>query len=425
MRIAPLALLLLVAFPSFASFEFEPAAPTDSSYITLHVRERWTNVCGPGNVQIARSGNRIEVDWTVNYVIGCFNRLTTWDADVPLGLLEAGEYQVVLEINGGLVADLPLVVSDATPAVIVEPNVLSSLAPTEVRIATPGFFPGPCMRDSAVVTIDGSTVPSHADGCSIIATFPAHAPGAANVTVREGTDEITTVAAVRYIDPGATPDPSLFERVLVPVLFNGPGAFGSQWRTEVDMFNRTPRTLNWLPEVSETLPPVAYNTAATLGDVPNHLTGLVLFLPRGYDVRFGAVFRDVSRDASQWGTELPIVREGEFQSTIVLPNVPFDPRYRLQLRIYGIEGFTYGVHVSIGEERWAVSVTGPCSLRDVPCNSDQPAFASVDLGQTFPLLTGKQKIAISAAPFDFTRKIWAFVTVTNNDTQQVTVITPQ
>ena len=424
MRIAPLALLLLVAFPSLASFEFEPAAPTDSSYITLHVHERWLNVCGPGNVQVARSGNRIDVDWTVNYTIGCFNRLTTWNTDVPLGLLEAGEYQVVLEVNGGLIADLPLVVSDATPAVTVQPNVLSSLAPTEVRIDTTGFG-GLCPTDSAVVTVDGSTVPSHTDGCSVIATFPAHAPGAANVTVREGTSELTTVAAVRYIDPGATPDPSLFERVLVPVLYNGPGAFGSQWRTEVDLFNRTPRTLDWLPEVSETLPPVAYNTGATLEEVPNHLTGLVLFLPRGYDVRFGAVFRDVSRDASQWGTELPIVREGEFQSTIVLPNVPFDPRYRRQLRIYGIEGFSYGARVFIGEEQRDVGVTGPCSTRDEPCNSDQPAFASVDLGPAFPLLTGKQKITISAAPFDFTRKIWAFVTVTNNTTQQVTAITPQ
>lgn len=77
---------------------------------------------------------------------------------------------------------------------------------------------------------------------------------------------------------------------------------------------------------------------------------------------------------------------------IVLPNVPFDPRYRLQLRVYGIDGVPFSGIVSASREGFRrsapLSVGGPCPQS--PCNSNQPAFATVDLMQTFPLLTGRQ-----------------------------------
>ena len=415
-----LVLFLFVALPAVASFELEPVAPTDESYVVLQVREVWLSVCLPRDPQVTRAGNRIEVRWTVPNEVGCFARPNFWSADVPLGVLPAGEYEVVVLTAGRTFPSVPLVVTDATPSLIVQPRVLSGDGATEVSIDTPGL----CLADGAVVEVDGATVPSRVEGCSVIATFPPHAPGAADVSVRAGAHERTTIAAVQYIDPDATPEPSLFERVLIPVFFNGPGAFGSQWATEVVMVNRTPSTLRWLPRVSQSLPPLPFDATVSL-DAGNHLTGLILFLPRGYDVRFGAVFRDLSREASQWGTELPIVREQEFESVVVLPNVPFDARHRLQLRIYGIQGHTFYVRVSAGELTTEVAVTGACEVRDQPCNSNRPAFGSLDLGLAFPHLTGRQRIRISPAQFDFTRRIWAMVTVTNNDTQQVTTITPQ
>lgn len=424
MRITTIAFLVLAAAPAFSSFEFEPVAPTDQSYVVLQVHEVWGNLCAPGNPQVSRTGNRIEVVWTVSHALGCLSRLNFWSDDVALGLLEPGVYEVVLKAERTL-ATRTLVVTDATPSLLIEPHILSSFGLTEVRIDAPGE----CLSDGAVVTVDGTAAPSRVDGCALLATLQAHEPGAANVTVRVGTKELTTVAAVRYIDPNATPDRALFERVLIPVLFNGPGAFGSQWATEVELLNRTARPLVWLPRVSESLPAVAYNATESLESAGNHLAGLVLFLPRGYDVRFGAVFRDLSREASQWGTELPIVREGEFEPTVVLLNVPFDSRYRLQLRVYGIEGFTFGARVSASQEGELLTkdlaVQGACTVRDEPCNSNQPAYGSMDLGGTFPLLAGRVQLTVSAAPFDFTRRIWAFVTVTNNVTQQVTTITPQ
>jgi hypothetical protein len=157
----------------------------------------------------------------------------------------------------------------------------------------------------------------------------------------------------------------------------------------------------------------------------NRPAGLLLFLPRGADVRFGSLIRDISRDAAQWGTEMPVVRESEGRDVVELFQVPFDARYRLQLRIYAIDGVTAGVaitaHTPTPVHANAIAA-GPCEVD--PCNSNQPAFVSVDLGKAFPSLTGTVPISIQSNS-DATPPLWAFLTVTNNETQVVTVISPQ
>jgi hypothetical protein len=90
MRITIIAFLLLAAVPSFASFQFEPPNPTDQSYVVLQVHEVWTNLCAPGNPQVSRTGNRIEVVWTVSHALGCLSRLNFWSEDLALDLLEPG-----------------------------------------------------------------------------------------------------------------------------------------------------------------------------------------------------------------------------------------------------------------------------------------------------------------------------------------------
>jgi hypothetical protein len=264
--------------------------------------------------------------------------------------------------------------------------------------------------------VDGVSVPSSVTNCVLTATLPAHAAGPVNVRLITSGGTFDTVNGIHYVDPAATPDPSLYERVLIPVLFKGPGAFGSQWETEAVMTNVS--VLGALPNVSAALRP---NTSlwTLFGDRP---TGLLLFVPRGSDARFANHIRDVSRDATQWGTEVPVVRESDTQTAIVLPNVPFDRRYRLQLRIYGIDGMGTRLHLWSGTIQKEVELRGPCEAR--PCNSNQPAYASADLGQLFPAQTGKQTITISQGGYQPLR-IWAFVTVTNNETQHVTVISPQ
>ena len=142
--------------------------------------------------------------------------------------------------------------------------------------------------------------------------------------------------------------------------------------------------------------------------------------------------RDLSRDAEDYGTEVRIARERDTASTLFLPSVPFAPRYRLQLRIYDIDGRAGGVGIHGGRSS---GTAGPCPLRrsswahatkrETPCNSNQPAYVSVDLNQVLAKLagTGLQRVWIEAT--GSSRRLWAFVTVTNNATQRVTVISPQ
>jgi hypothetical protein len=193
--------------------------------------------------------------------------------------------------------------------------------------------------------------------------------------------------------------------------------------------NASDRHLTWLPSVAQPLPTLAPGASTSLLSFADRASGLLLFVPRGQDLRFGALIRDVSRDSSQWGTELPIAREHDMPDEVVLLNVPFDDRYRLQLRIYGVSGETVPVTVTASRDGLTprftqVTLNGPCTLGSGEvCNTNQPAYASVDPMAAFPQ-SGRHRISIKPASIYTSQRLWAFVTVTNN-TQQVTVISPQ
>lgn len=429
MRTVPVALLLIAALPLLAThpltseISFDPAVPTDRSFVILEVRDVWRDPCVPRNPQVTRAGNAITVRFTVPPDLACPAVLAPWEADVPIGVLAPGIYAVTLEVDDfdGLrrAGVRTLVVRESEPAFVVEPHIANTAGGTVVAFRNVC----PAAGTPVTVTVDGVAVPV-LPGCPVQVTLPAHAAGPADVTLTVDDRSSTVVNAVQYVDPAAAPDPALFERVLVPVIFNGPGAFGSQWETSVEMTNVSATRIDWVPEVSRPLGSLEPGQSTSLSAFGERPAGLVLFLPRGAGVRFGSLIRDVSRDASQWGTEIPVVRERDTHALLVLPKVPFDDRYRLQLRMYDIDGVTREVVVTAGTQPVGrgVTVVGPCTSR--PCNSSQPAYASVDLRQLFPTLSGAQTIRVDGGS-GLPARLWAFVTVTNNDTQHVTVISSQ
>lgn len=431
MRRLTLLLVLLASFPLFAAhYELVPPAPTERTPVTVQVRSTWRDGCLPRNAVVTRTGSRIEVTWTIPSGGGCPLAVTPWNDDVPLGTLAPGLYEVTLRVNDGgtmrVLATRSLEVLESAPAFTVEPRIVSSNAPTEVRIVREVLF---CPNQSVAVLVDGVSVPVRRAQCELFATVPARAPGTANVRLVLDGQSIDAAAALRYIDPAAAPDPALYERVLVPVLYEGPGAFGSQWATEAVMINATDTPLESLPDVARPLPRVAARQSVSLFPLfGNRASGLLLFIPRGRDVRFGNLVRDLSRDTQQWGSEVPVVREEDARLEVYLPNVPFDPNYRLQLRVYGLEGVPMQVEVAVQGQGFvpqqALQLSAPCAT--APCNSNQPAYASADLRQLFPRLTGgRATIQVRPASHEEHDRMWAFVTVTNNTTQAVTVISPQ
>ncbi|HEX2120261.1 MAG TPA: hypothetical protein VHL59_01340 [Thermoanaerobaculia bacterium] len=428
-------LTITIAGTAAAAIRFEPQAPTADSEIILYMNMIWPSSCLPQNAQVTRSGNTINVVWAVPSDGACLPSGFPWVDSVLIGSVPPGIYDVNVRVTAAAREDpfsttLKLFVRDAAPEFSVAPSFASTRGGSEVRVTDDSF----CNARSPQVIVDGTSVPVRVDGCTLVATLQPHAAGVVDVVVHNETDIRRVRSAVRYLDPGEAPDDDVFERVLVPLLYIGAGAFGSQWTTQAELFHRGAIPMPWFPDVArprcDFFPGcedvVQPNDTIPLTVYGQRSNGLVLFLPRelARDIHFGAIVRDVSREQTSWGAQLPIVREKDFRSgEIVLPNVVVDPRYRSMLRIYGVDGVGTQVQVQASDSQpIVVTLGGPCT--ETPCNSNEPAFASLDVASTFRGLVGRATTLV-IRPADGVHRLWAFASITNNDSQHVTVITPQ
>jgi hypothetical protein len=215
------------------------------------------------------------------------------------------------------------------------------------------------------------------------------------------------------------------QRVFVPILVsNLPGAGGSLWQTDLWATNTSdqpvlyqiaPCTQSAGCNATYTLPPQATQAR---GDSPRPSGRWLPFDP---SIQLAARLRDLSRNASSAGIELPIVQEADFRSDeINLNAIPRDSRFRVTLRVYGLDA---GGQVSVEQ----IDSDGHL-LR-----TTQVALAAPDNPQ---LLTGYAQIAIDTSPdaptpmririrpISGASRIWALASVTNNATSEVTLLQP-
>jgi hypothetical protein len=138
---------------------------------------------------------------------------------------------------------------------------------------------------------------------------------------------------------------------------------------------------------------------------------------------------DVTRDAQNFGTEIPIVRESDFRANrIVLVGVPTDARFRNTLRVYGDS--PVDVLVTVGNQAPVrLKMTGGITFPIINFpDFSVPAYVAFS---NFPTGIGTVRVTIEAEPGflqplqPLESPIWAFITVTNNDTQAISTITPQ
>jgi hypothetical protein len=231
------------------------------------------------------------------------------------------------------------------------------------------------------------------------------------------------------------------ERVLLPV-FTPPvhGARGSEFHTAFSAVNSSENmillvgldggcTIICIPGA-----PAFYNLRAGEeigpGDVAfNGNPGRFVYVPVDQIESLAMNLRvfDVTHDAQNFGTEIPIVRERDFvNNKIVLTGVPTDPRFRNTLRIYS--AFAVDVLITVGNQppvRTQLKGGGssfPIGFPDLFV----PAYAAFS---SFPNGTAPVRVTIEADPgflslLPIEVPLWAFVTVTNNETQAITTITP-
>ena len=273
---------------------------------------------------------------------------------------------------------------------------------------------------------------------------PPHAPGTVDVTISiAGYEPIVLANAYTY----TTNAEASFEQVLLPIHFDGVlhGAHGSEWTTSLWIRNNGSSPVTIAPwACSEACPPVipwthSIESNRSLRDLaPLDLSdgnpSRVLYLSQAEsaDVSFSLRFADRSRGLIDAGIDLPVIRESEsLYAAAQLFSVPLRPEFRVLLRLY---------ELGDNSSRFRVTIYAQ-SERD-----DEPAIHSQELTATVPQgpfrekagyaqldLTGllqlekawPENARIQIEPLTADSHFWAFASVTNNDTQIVTLVTPQ
>jgi hypothetical protein len=242
-----------------------------------------------------------------------------------------------------------------------------------------------------------------------------------------------------------------YVQFLVPLLARDvKGANGSIWTTELSAHNRAtydPIRLygRWcsdlLPTICDPLNTIEPEQTERLQLYPRTGggDGAFLWIPKfaGSEIIKQLRVRDVSREDHGWGTEVPIVNVNErYDSSQTLIDIPTDPRYRVMLRVYGRDERPWSIDVTIypasgGEaiDSFSTYLIGIDTANSVqlPLN---PGYVALDPITEAVRASGHERVRIVVGasigwdpppPTD----VWAFVSLTNNETQQVTVITPQ
>lgn len=234
------------------------------------------------------------------------------------------------------------------------------------------------------------------------------------------------------------------ETILLPLAFlpgtELHGAYGTIWKGEVWVRNHAAQTvdlqllLGCAPGDLCTAPYQAGyigRLAAPLDNVPDRG---ILLTPRADNAQFlsfsNRIF-ETTRHAQPQGIEVPVIREEQFfDGAVSLLGIPAGPGIRSALRIYEprrIAGTSFKVEFidSAGRILGAVSLMTTFGFNG---GSDpiRPGYAAIaDLTGTIGLLAGVDRFHMQITPETPGAEFWAMVSVTDNDTQQVLLITPQ
>jgi hypothetical protein len=262
----------------------------------------------------------------------------------------------------------------------------------------------------------------------IVVITPEHAEGSVDVIVNvAGKAKVTIPNGFRY-ELVADTD---MVRLLIPIASSGPGAFESQWSTDLAIHNASDEIV--YPEGPFCNPYILapciqyFIGPHTTGHhqlYPIGQPGAFLYLSRRLADNIDVQLRvqDLSRQSQTWGTAIPVVRDADFRGIVRLHAIPTDSRFRDTLRIYGyVNGGVAKVRI-LDETTGALIASTEVNLAASQDPTSYPPFGQIaSLRDAFPEVAGHETVGVEVE----SALIWAFVAVTNNETQHVTVIAPQ
>jgi hypothetical protein len=408
-------LLASLALADEGGVHVVPFGPTTATPVDVHIPLD----CFPEGHTVDRAGNVIKITLLDPSCPPVLPIQQIYNVRLP-ELLAPGEYRVEVFVEGqdGVLGSTEFVVRNADPRPFEVHPFAVPASGGNLRLRINSIDCGtPC--EGVTIEVDGVPATNLAGSSDHAVWFtpPPHAPGPANVRVAIGSEVVLLPAAIYYYD---RPERSVFERVLFPVLFSANGANGSRWVSEAALSNPRP----WFVQNGgAAFSRLAPGEIARAGD--GWPRGVVLHAPRPEAPMLAGALRvrDVSRQAHGFGTQIPVVREDDFThgGEITLLNVPLDPRYRVKLRLYALDPMVvqpFGLVTLRDTQTKAVKLGRGFQLAR-PASADEPWYAELDLP---PGAAGERVNVFVEFPLDATA--WAFATVTNNETQQVTTVTP-
>lgn len=221
--------------------------------------------------------------------------------------------------------------------------------------------------------------------------------------------------------------------VLLPIVISEPipGAFGSQWVTEIVGRNTSSAEVRHVIHcpsgiacLIEAIPPHTTFTP----DLDHSPSGALFVMHTwpGDEVLFNLRVRDLSRQLDTWGTEIPTIRTDEaLTGAAHMLDLPSSERFRLTLRIYdlshspGSSAFSVKVYANAGD-----TLLNELTAAALPVAN--AGFGYLMLSDLLPGATsGEERFRIVVEPLEPQTPYWAFVSITNNETQHITISTPK
>ncbi|HEX6086650.1 MAG TPA: hypothetical protein VF266_19120 [Thermoanaerobaculia bacterium] len=241
------------------------------------------------------------------------------------------------------------------------------------------------------------------------------------------------------------------QRFLVPIHLVEPvnGDAGSRWASELTVLN-TGTTGAYIENYGTCAPtggpciyplfPRVAESGTPVRDVSFTIPAAMLIVEDQYvdQLVFSARVRDLSRNTQSWGTWLPVVPESAaVHGTLTLLDVPISAGFRQTLRVYSFDIANgrsvlvrvYGAVAPDPANPTTYTQPNPLlgetvlPLRRAEGLRAAPLYAEIGNLATIANVTGYDKVWLTIEP-QGAFGVWGMVSITNNTTQEVTMIVP-
>ena len=240
-------------------------------------------------------------------------------------------------------------------------------------------------------------------------------------------------AFAAVLAPGELATAQPREAIMFPIIAAQPtpGAYGSLWVTTLAVHNEGEQSKSILPICQIACPPPLVVAPGQTREIQSLLLpGSYLLVDSGYPLNFHLRARDLSRTSRSAGVEIPVVREDDFKPAVQLLNVPFEEDFRLSLRVYAARRQIDPQPQLFAQIR-AFDDDGALieelRLEIIFRGGGRPLGELHNLRSHMPQARTYEsvrfEVSIEPDP-EGPIHTWALITVTNNDTQEVTVISP-